>query len=41
MQPTELDDPSIIIAQYKQAAINAMEAGFDGAEREFYELRHR
>ncbi|KAK7453435.1 hypothetical protein VKT23_011706 [Stygiomarasmius scandens] len=30
--PTELDDPSIIIAQYKQAAINAMEAGFDGAE---------
>ncbi|THU90444.1 flavo protein NADH-dependent oxidoreductase [Dendrothele bispora CBS 962.96] len=30
--PTEIDDPSTIIAQYKQAAQNAMEAGFDGAE---------
>jgi len=30
--PTELPDPSTIIALYKQAAINAKEAGFDGVE---------
>ncbi|KAJ6564425.1 hypothetical protein B0H19DRAFT_1209862 [Mycena capillaripes] len=28
--PTEIVDPTILIAQYKQAAINAKEAGFDG-----------
>ncbi|KAJ7805953.1 hypothetical protein B0H14DRAFT_2526310 [Mycena olivaceomarginata] len=30
--PTEIPDPTILIAQYKQAAINAKEAGFDGVE---------
>ncbi|KAF7364076.1 Artemisinic aldehyde Delta(11(13)) reductase [Mycena sanguinolenta] len=30
--PTEIADPTLIIAQYKQAAINAKEAGFDGVE---------
>ncbi|KAJ7582303.1 hypothetical protein C8J56DRAFT_1005980 [Mycena floridula] len=30
--PTAIDDPETLIAQYKQAAINAKEAGFDGVE---------
>ncbi|KAJ3549834.1 hypothetical protein NMY22_g729 [Coprinellus aureogranulatus] len=30
--PTPIDDPTIIIEQFKQAAINAKEAGFDGVE---------
>ncbi|KAJ6626993.1 FMN-linked oxidoreductase [Mycena sp. CBHHK59/15] len=30
--PTEIPDPSTLIALYKQAAINAKEAGFDGVE---------
>ncbi|KAJ6608627.1 hypothetical protein B0H10DRAFT_2178240 [Mycena sp. CBHHK59/15] len=30
--PTELPDPTVIIAQFKEAAINAKEAGFDGVE---------
>ncbi|KAJ7639459.1 flavoprotein NADH-dependent oxidoreductase [Roridomyces roridus] len=30
--PTELPDPTTIIAQFKQAAVNAKEAGFDGVE---------
>ncbi|KAJ6537646.1 hypothetical protein B0H19DRAFT_1078790 [Mycena capillaripes] len=30
--PTEVPDPTVLIAQYKQAAINAKEAGFDGVE---------
>ncbi|KAJ7580052.1 hypothetical protein C8J56DRAFT_957488 [Mycena floridula] len=30
--PTAIDDPEIFIAQFKQAAINAKEAGFDGVE---------
>ncbi|KAH8116735.1 FMN-linked oxidoreductase [Phellopilus nigrolimitatus] len=30
--PTEIKDPTIIIDQYRQAAINAKEAGFDGIE---------
>ncbi|KIJ35119.1 hypothetical protein M422DRAFT_262678 [Sphaerobolus stellatus SS14] len=30
--PTELPDPWFIIEQYKKAAINAKEAGFDGVE---------
>ncbi|TEB33321.1 FMN-linked oxidoreductase [Coprinellus micaceus] len=30
--PTVLEDPTIIIEQFKQAAINAKEAGFDGVE---------
>ncbi|KAF7353647.1 Artemisinic aldehyde Delta(11(13)) reductase [Mycena venus] len=30
--PTELPDPTVIIAQFKQAAVNAKEAGFDGVE---------
>jgi hypothetical protein len=31
-QPTAIPDPTVIIAQFKQAAINAKEAGFDGVE---------
>ncbi|KAF7364077.1 Oxidored-FMN domain-containing protein [Mycena sanguinolenta] len=30
--PTQIVDPTLIVAQYKQAAINAKEAGFDGVE---------
>ncbi|KAJ7151606.1 hypothetical protein C8R46DRAFT_1229138 [Mycena filopes] len=30
--PTEVEDPKTLIALYKQAAINAKEAGFDGVE---------
>ncbi|KAJ6631414.1 hypothetical protein B0H10DRAFT_2172359 [Mycena sp. CBHHK59/15] len=30
--PTELPDPTVIIAQFRQAAVNAKEAGFDGVE---------
>ncbi|KAK7052201.1 Oxidored-FMN domain-containing protein [Favolaschia claudopus] len=30
--PTEIPDPTALIAQFKQAAINAKEAGFDGVE---------
>ncbi|KAH6918105.1 flavoprotein NADH-dependent oxidoreductase [Coprinopsis sp. MPI-PUGE-AT-0042] len=30
--PTAVDDPTVIIQQFKQAAINAKEAGFDGVE---------
>ncbi|KAJ6500547.1 hypothetical protein C8R45DRAFT_1122543 [Mycena sanguinolenta] len=30
--PTAIDDPTVIIDQFKQAAINAKEAGFDGVE---------
>ncbi|KAF7364145.1 Oxidored-FMN domain-containing protein [Mycena sanguinolenta] len=30
--PTEIADPTAIIAQFKEAAINAKEAGFDGVE---------
>ncbi|KAF7364120.1 Artemisinic aldehyde Delta(11(13)) reductase [Mycena sanguinolenta] len=30
--PTEIADPTPLIAQFKQAAINAKEAGFDGVE---------
>ncbi|KAJ7106183.1 hypothetical protein C8R44DRAFT_805844 [Mycena epipterygia] len=30
--PTEIPDPSVIVAQYKDAAINAKLAGFDGVE---------
>jgi len=30
--PTAVEDPWIIVAQFKQAAINAKEAGFDGVE---------
>ncbi|KAJ7140445.1 hypothetical protein C8R46DRAFT_1361291 [Mycena filopes] len=32
VQPTEVPDPTVLIAQFKQAAINAKEAGFDGVE---------
>ena len=31
--PTAIEDPSILLEQFKQAAINAKEAGFDGVER--------
>ncbi|KAJ7798398.1 flavoprotein NADH-dependent oxidoreductase [Mycena olivaceomarginata] len=31
--PTEIPDPTVLIAQFKQAALNAKEAGFDGVER--------
>ncbi|KAJ7642857.1 hypothetical protein B0H17DRAFT_1275126 [Mycena rosella] len=30
--PTEIQDPAVLIAQFKEAAINAKEAGFDGVE---------
>ncbi|KAJ7154095.1 hypothetical protein C8R46DRAFT_1297702 [Mycena filopes] len=30
--PTEIPDPMVLIAQFKQAAVNAKEAGFDGVE---------
>ncbi|KAJ7258395.1 hypothetical protein B0H12DRAFT_1109815 [Mycena haematopus] len=30
--PTEVPDPTVLIAQFKQAAVNAKEAGFDGVE---------
>ncbi|KAJ6539848.1 hypothetical protein DFH09DRAFT_1041880 [Mycena vulgaris] len=30
--PTEIRDPTVIIAEFKAAAINAKEAGFDGVE---------
>ncbi|KAJ7777204.1 hypothetical protein B0H16DRAFT_1360919 [Mycena metata] len=30
--PTEIQDPAVLIAQFKTAAINAKEAGFDGVE---------
>ncbi|KAJ7660249.1 hypothetical protein DFH06DRAFT_1043976, partial [Mycena polygramma] len=30
--PTEIPDPAMVIAQFKQAAINAKQAGFDGVE---------
>lgn len=40
IQPTELPDPWTIIAQYKQAAINAKEAGFDGVERRLPFMLH-
>ncbi|KAJ6539884.1 hypothetical protein DFH09DRAFT_991500 [Mycena vulgaris] len=30
--PTEIPDPAVIVAQFKAAAINAKEAGFDGVE---------
>ncbi|KAJ6547016.1 hypothetical protein B0H19DRAFT_1304703 [Mycena capillaripes] len=30
--PTAIPDPRVIIAQFKQAAVNAKEAGFDGVE---------
>ncbi|KAJ7152357.1 flavoprotein NADH-dependent oxidoreductase [Mycena filopes] len=32
VQPTEVPDPTILIEQFKQAAINAKAAGFDGVE---------
>ena len=35
IKPTELPDPRVIINQYKQAAINAKAAGFDGVERTY------
>ena len=31
--PTAIEDPSILIEQFKHAAINAKKAGFDGVER--------
>ncbi|KAJ7202295.1 flavoprotein NADH-dependent oxidoreductase [Mycena pura] len=30
--PTEIPDPTVIVEQFRQAAINAKEAGFDGVE---------
>ena len=30
--PTAIDDPQIIIQQFKDAAVNAKKAGFDGVE---------
>lgn len=31
--PTPIEDPTVLIEQFRQAAINAKEAGFDGVER--------
>ena len=36
LQPTEVPDPTILIQQFKNAAINAKEAGFDGVERVYF-----
>lgn len=36
--PTAVEDPRTIIAQFKQAAINAKEAGFDGVERKLMQV---
>ncbi|GLB42227.1 hypothetical protein LshimejAT787_1102420 [Lyophyllum shimeji] len=36
--PTAVEDPWTIIAQFKQAAINAKEAGFDGVERKLLRM---
>jgi hypothetical protein len=33
MQPSVLEDPRTVIAEYRQAALNAKQAGFDGVER--------
>jgi hypothetical protein len=35
-KPTEVPDPRVIIEQFKQAAINAKAAGFDGVERKCF-----
>ena len=35
IQPTAVEDPWTIVEQYKKAAINAKEAGFDGVESKF------
>lgn len=32
VQPTAIPDPQVIVDQFKQAAINAKLAGFDGVE---------
>ena len=32
-QPAAIDDPSVIIEQFRQAAVNAKAAGFNGVER--------
>ena len=32
IQPTAVEDPRTIVEQFKKAAINAKEAGFDGVE---------
>ena len=33
MQPTAIEDPKTLVELYRNAAINAKEAGFDGVER--------
>jgi hypothetical protein len=33
LQPTEIPDPFVIVAEFKEAAKNAKLAGFDGVER--------
>jgi len=35
LQPTAVEDPWTLIALFKQATINAKEAGFDGVESWF------
>ncbi|KAJ7020349.1 hypothetical protein C8F04DRAFT_1144633 [Mycena alexandri] len=32
VKPTKIEDPTVLIAQFKEAAINAKAAGFDGVE---------
>jgi hypothetical protein len=40
LQPTEIEDPATLLPLYKQAAINAKEAGFDGVERSCLLVQH-
>jgi len=35
-KPTAIEDPKVLVAQWKAAAVNAKEAGFDGVECECY-----
>lgn len=37
--PSEIDDPTVFIEQFRQAAANAKEARFDGVERAFLPVR--
>jgi 2,4-dienoyl-CoA reductase-like NADH-dependent reductase (Old Yellow Enzyme family) len=38
LQPTAIEDPTSLILLYKEAAINAKEAGFDGVEGAYLHL---
>jgi 2,4-dienoyl-CoA reductase-like NADH-dependent reductase (Old Yellow Enzyme family) len=36
LQPTAIEDPKTLVELYRNGAVNAKEAGFDGVEREYY-----